>query len=237
MNKMRRYPTSPLIKNITVDSVTFEKHFIAIRHESEILTPLIESPIINFSLREMAYLGAFGLSVIFAAVGSVPILFAALASPLFGLAFLKVHGEIPEMYLYYMLISLLEPSRKKTKNKKKKTKRKKRQRRISTVSGFGERFGVDDYKTSKPASDAIQRIPFIDEHTPIEMTLEIGNNHRYSTVTILVDEQKILRDTTNGAGQIKITIMPQEGRKRFSVRDKDATTTIISKTVELYHEK
>ena len=105
------------------------------------------------------------------------------------------------------------------------------------MSGFGERFAVEDYRTSKPATDAIQRIPFTDEHIPIEMTLEIGNNHRYSTVTILVDEQKILRDTTNGAGQIKITIMPQEGKKRFSVRNKDGTTTIISKTVELYHEE
>ena len=220
-----------LIKNATVNSVTFEKHFIAIRHESEILTPLIESPMINFSLREMAYLGIFGLSVIFTAIGSIPVLFAILSSPLFVLAFLKIHGEIPEMYIYYMLMSFLEP-RKKTK-----TKRKKRRKKISSVSGFGECFTIDGYTESKSVLETIQRIPFADEHTPIEMTLEIGNSHRYSTVTVLVDEQKILRDTTNGAGQIKITIMPQEGKRRFSVRNKDGAVTIISKTVELYHHE
>lgn len=190
---------------------------------------------INFSLREMAYLGIFGLSIIFAAVGSIPVLFAVITSPLFVLAFLKVYGEIPEMYIYYIILSLFEPK------KKNKTKRRKRRKQVSSVSGFGERFMVnddDDTAVSKSsATETIQRIPFTDEHTPIEMTLEIGSNHRYSTVTVLVDEQKILRDATNGAGQIKITIMPQEGKKRFSVRNQDGTMTIIAKTVELYHEK
>ena len=88
-------------------------------------------------------------------------------------------------------------------------------------------------KNSSPhADETIQSVLFAGNHTPIELTLEIGFDHRYKTVTVLIDGQKILHDATNGAGQIKITVVvPQAGKRRFSVKD-DAGMTIITKTVE-----
>ena len=73
---------------------------------------------------------------------------------------------------------------------------------------------------------------FAGNRTPVELTLEIGFDHRYETVAVLIDGQKILHDATNGTGQIKITaVMPHAGKRLFSVKD-DAGMTIITKTVE-----
>ena len=58
----------------------------------------------------MAYLGVFGLSAVFAAIGAIPLFFAAGASPFLVLAFLRISGEIPEMYLYYIIVSVLPVS-------------------------------------------------------------------------------------------------------------------------------
>ena len=219
----------------SVTDMTFEKYFVAVRHESELLTPLIQSPVLNFSLREMAYLGVFGLSAVFAAIGAIPIFFAAGASPFLVMAFLRISGEIPEMYLYYVVVSMLQPKKraKKAKSPKKK-KNKKDGRQTSDIMGFGRiaALATINTKNSASADETIQSVLFAGNHTPIEMTLEIGFHHRYKTVTVLIDGQKILHDATNGAGQIKITVvMPQAGKRRFSVKD-DTGMTIITKTVE-----
>ena len=218
--------------------MTFEKYFVAVRHESELLTPLIQSPILNFSLREMAYLGVFGLSAVFAAIGAIPLFFAAGASPFLVLAFLRISGEIPEMYLYYIVVSMLQPKKRaeKAKSSKKKKKNKKNGRQTSDVLGFGSIVApatINTKNSSSPhADETIQSVLFAGNHTPVELTLEIGFDHRYKTVTVLIDGQKILHDATNGAGQIKITVVvPQAGKRRFSVKD-DAGMTIITKTVE-----
>ena len=219
--------------------MTFEKYFVAVRHESELLTPLIQSPILNFSLREMAYLGVFGLSAVFAAIGAIPLFFAAGASPFLVLAFLRISGEIPEMYLYYIVVSVLQPKKRAEKaksSKKKKKKNKKNGRQTSDVLGFGSiavLAATNTKNSSSPhADETIQSVLFAGNHTPVELTLEIGFDHRYKTVTVLIDGQKILHDATNGAGQIKITVVvPQAGKRRFSVKD-DAGMTIITKTVE-----
>ena len=188
----------------------------------------------------MAYLGAFGLSAVFAAIGAIPLFFAAGASPFLVLAFLRISGEIQEMYLYYIAVSMLQPKKRVEKaksSKKKKKKNKKNGRQTSNVLGFGSiavsaATNTKNSSSSPHADETIQSVLFAGNHTPIELTLEIGFDHRYKTVTVLIDGQKILHDATNGAGQIKITVVvPQAGKRRFSVKD-DAGMTIITKTVE-----
>ena len=185
----------------------------------------------------MAYLGVFGLSAVFAVIGAIPLFFAAGASPFLVLAFLRISGEIPEMYLYYIVVSVLQPKKRveKAKSSKKKNK-KKNGRQTSDVLGFGSIVvlaATNTKNSSSPhADETIQSVLFAGNHTPIELTLEIGFDHRYKTVTVLIDGQRILHDATNGAGQIKITVVvPQAGKRRFSVKD-DAGMTIITKTVE-----
>ena len=188
----------------------------------------------------MAYLGVFGLSAVFAAIGAIPLFFAAGASPFLVLAFLRISGEIQEMYLYYIVVSMLQPKKRVEKaksSKKKKKKNKKNGRQTSNVLGFGSiavsaATNTKNSSSSPHADETIQSVLFAGNHTPIELTLEIGFDHRYKTVTVLIDGQKILHDATNGAGQIKITVVvPQAGKRRFSVKD-DAGMTIITKTVE-----
>ena len=200
------------------DSVTYEKHFVAIRHESEIMTPLIESPLINFSLREISYLGAFGLSLVFAGIGSIPSFFLILTSPLFVLAFLRWHGEIPEMYVYFVVLSFFEPRKKKKKTK----------HPISNISGFGlvSPSGIEEL-----VPESIQKVSFSDEMIPLDITLDIGESHSHEMVTILIDDRKVIRDCTNGVGQIVISIMPQKGARKFSILDSN-NHVIICKTVE-----
>lgn len=204
--------------------MTFEKQFVAIRHESEMTTPLIQSPMINFSLREMGYLGIFGLSIVFSAVGTVSTTFAVATFPLLILALFKWHGEIPEMYLYYIAMSIFEPS---TKNKK----RSKVKNTPSNVIGFGN---ILEIKTES-LKDVIQKVTFSNDSIPIDMTLDIGITHKYETVTILINNSKIARDETNGTGHITITIMPQQGKKKFTVKN-ESNHTIIAKVVEFEHE-
>ena len=85
----------------------------------------------------MAYLGVFGLSAVFAAIGAIPLFFAAGASPFLVLAFLRISGEILEIYLYYIAVSMLQPKKRAEKAKSPKKKNKKDGRRASDVLGFG----------------------------------------------------------------------------------------------------
>ena len=214
--------------------MTYEKYFVAIRHESEIMTPLVESPFINFSLREMGYLGAFGLSAVFAAIGSVPLFFVALTFPFFILAFFRWHGEIPEMYIYFMIMSFLDQQQSSKKNRKNKRNNKEKTKRTkSDISGFGEIVSVN---TKKEIRETIQKITFSDDATPLDITLDIGKTHKHETVTVLIEGTKVMRDNTNGAGLITISVMPQRGKKKFSIKDEN-NHTIICKTVEFAGEK
>ncbi len=200
--------------------MTFTKYFVAIRHESDLLTPLVESPLVNFSLREMAYLGIFGLSAIFAAIGVIPVLIAALTFPCLILAFFKWRGEIPEMYLYYIIISVKKPAKKRPKPR----------HTPSDVVGYGD---SETTYTTDQTPETLQKIKFSDESVPIDMTLNVGESHRYETVTVSINDTKIVCDRTNSAGQITITIMPKRGERQFTVRDSN-DHTIVAKTVEFY---
>ena len=201
----------------------FEKPFVAIRHESEMMTPLIESPFMNFSIRELGYIGMFGLAAVFAILGNVPIWFAIATSPLFILAVFKWHGEIPEMYIYFAIMSFFEPSKKAKRAKKtKKTK--------SDVMGFG---GIIEPVEDEDIVEVEQRIKFIDENIPLDITLDIGNSHSNKMVIVLIDGVSVVNDRTNTGGQIVVSIIPESGTKKFSVCD-EHEHVIITKTVEFY---
>ena len=129
--------------------MTFEKYFVAVRHESELLTPPIQSPVLNFSLREMAYLRVFGLSAVFAVIGAIPIFFAVGASPFLVRTFLRISGEIPEMYLYYAIISVLQPKKRARKAKSPK-KNKKDGHQTSDIMGFGHIVAAITINTKNP---------------------------------------------------------------------------------------
>ena len=199
--------------------MTFEKYFVAIRHESELMTPLVESPLMNFSLREIGYLGVFGLSAVFAAIGSIPSFSIIFTFPLLVLALFRWHGEIPEMYLYFMVMPFFEPSKKK---------RRKAKHPRSEVSGYGERMPITGEQAVR---ERIQKVRFSDEMTPLDMTLEIGGSHIHERVSVFIDDRKIVCDSTNGAGQIVVSVMPQRGQRRLSIRDSDGHI-LISKTVQ-----
>ena len=202
--------------------MTFEKPFVAIRHESELMTPLIESPMMNFSLRELGYVGAFGLSAVFAVMGSIPSSVAMATFPLLILAFFRWHGEIPEMYVYFAVMSIFEPTQKA---KRKKTKHAK-----SDIMGYGT---MPEPVVDKKIVETIQRVKFIDDITPLDVILDVGNSHSHEKVTVLVDGVKVVHDRTNMVGQIVVSVMPENGIKKFSVRD-SRDHVIIAKTVEFY---
>ena len=213
--------------------MTYYKHFVAIRHESDLFTPLIESPMINFSVRELAYIGMFGLAAVFGAVGSLPLLFAALTFPLFILAFFRWHGEIPEMYLYFFVMSFLDPTAKKKRKKEKKTGHK-----SSGIFGFGGGYGLAETAKNTDENklqDTIQKVSYSDEMVPIDITLDIGEARKQETVSVFIDDNKVVCDSTNSMGQIAISIMPVKGKKKFAIKD-DSNATIITKMVEFVNE-
>ena len=201
----------------------FEKPFVAIRHESDMMTPLIESPFINFSVRELGYIGVFGLATVFAVLGNAPTWLAIATSPLFALAVFKWRGEIPEMYFYFAVMSFFEPS--------KKAKRAKKSKKIkSDVMGFG---GIIEPVEDDDIVEVEQKIKFIDENIPLDITLDIGNSHSNKMVIVLINGVSVVNDRTNSAGQIVVSIMPESGTKKFSVCD-EHNHIIITKTVEFY---
>ena len=91
--------------------VTYEQEFVAVRHESDLLTPLFHAPLVSLSVRELGYLGAFVICAMLSLAGSAPPWLAAAGLALAAAAFFRWRGETPEMYLYYAALAALESPR------------------------------------------------------------------------------------------------------------------------------
>ena len=89
--------------------VTYEDDFVAVRHESDLLTPLFHAPLVSLSVRELGYVGAFVVCAMLSFAGSAPPWLAAAGLALAVAAFFRWRGEMPEMYLYYAALAALEP--------------------------------------------------------------------------------------------------------------------------------
>lgn len=88
--------------------VTYEQEFVAVRHESDLLTPLFHAPFASLSVRELGYLGALVICAMLSLAGSAPPWLAAAGLALAAVAFFRWRGETPEMYLYYAALAALE---------------------------------------------------------------------------------------------------------------------------------
>ena len=88
-------------------AVTYDQEFIAVRHESDLLTPLFHAPLVSLSVRELGYVGAFVICAMLSFTGSAPPSLAAAGLVLAAAAFFRWRGEMPEMYLYYAALALL----------------------------------------------------------------------------------------------------------------------------------
>lgn len=94
-------------------AVTYDQEFIAVRHESDLLTPLFHAPFVSLSVRELGYVGAFVMCAMLSLAGSAPPWLGAAGLALAAAAFFRWRGETPEMYLYYAALAVLEsPSRR-----------------------------------------------------------------------------------------------------------------------------
>lgn len=91
--------------------VTYEQEFVAVRHESDLLTPLFHAPFVSLSVRELGYAGAFVICAMLSLSGSAPPWLAAAGLVLAAAAFFRWRGETPEMYLYYAALAALESPR------------------------------------------------------------------------------------------------------------------------------
>ena len=85
--------------------MTFDREFVAVRHESDLLTPLIRTPVASLSVRELGYVGAFVMCAMLSFAGAAPPGLAAAGLLLAAAAFFRWRGELPEMYLYYAALA------------------------------------------------------------------------------------------------------------------------------------
>lgn len=88
-------------------AVTYDKEFIAVRHESDLLTPLLHAPLVSLSVRELGYVGAFVMCAMLSFSGAAPGWLAAAGLALAAAAFFRWRGELPEAYLYYAALAAL----------------------------------------------------------------------------------------------------------------------------------
>ena len=100
-----RYP--PLMRTGAAGAVTYDQEFIAVRHESDLLTPLFHAPLVSLSVRELGYVGAFVICAMLSFTGSAPPWLAAAGLVLAAAAFFRWRGEMPEMYLYYAALACI----------------------------------------------------------------------------------------------------------------------------------
>lgn len=191
--------------------MTYEGLFVAVRHESEFLTPVFQLPMMNLTVREIIYIMSFMMSLVFGLLGSIPIELVYITFPFFLIAFVKIRGEIPEMYLYYMM--MIHPSSKKEKEKKKKIRKAE-----STVQGFGVLAVMDE---PEEVEEVLQDITFDNYNTALDITLDIGRSMAFRDLTVMIDDKKVVNDTTNGSGEITITMLPIDGSVTFKILDEE----------------
>ena len=191
--------------------MTFEQVFVAVRHESELLTPVFQMPMMNFSLRELGYVMSFVMAIVFGTLEAVPIEVVYMTFALFVLAFVKIRGVIPEMYLYYLITA---PPMSKTK----KSRKKKEKHVGSSIVGFGESVEME---YDEEEIEETQEIKFSDNDSPLDVTLDIGKARAFQEVTVMIDGNRVATDMTNGSGNITVTLLPRTGLTRFKILDPD----------------
>ena len=239
-------------------AVTYDKEFVAVRHESDLLTPLLHAPLVSLSVRELGYVGAFVMCAMLAFTGAAPQWLAAAGLVLAAAAFFRWRGELPEAYLYYAAraaLSAAGPARGRRRGRR-------RGRALaaappggraggsSAVVGPGTEYvppgdgdgGGNDEASGAPAAaaprpgrraprPALERVVLAGTGAPVDLTLDIGAAHGHAAVTVCVDGAELVRDAANGEGAVTVTMIPRPGVRLFSVLDR-AGAEIASHAVE-----
>lgn len=227
--------------------VTYEDDFVAVRHESDLLTPLFHAPLVSLSVRELGYVGAFVVCAMLSFAGSAPPWLAAAGLALAVAAFLRWRGEMPEMYLYYAALAALESPRGG------------RRRQGSAPGASGGRRGplrallgalrpppdpasgtrhqvegpgaehVLGSGTPAPApgggpagAPACERVLIGRAGpggalAPVDLALDLGASRAHAGVVVRVDGAELVRDTANGEGMLTVTLIPRAGARRIEV--------------------
>ncbi len=203
--------------------MTYELPWVAIRHDSEIVTPLFQGPLISLSVRELAYAGAFALAAAFSAVGTLPAAAAAAAAPLLAVAFFKWRGEVLETYAYYAGAALLARAAARRGPGKRREKG-----GGCTVEGPGTEW--EGPAGAAPEGPEAVKVP---RGAPADLTLDLGAGMAHRIVTVYVDGRRAVRDAANGEGRVTVTVMPEGGggARTFAVRD-DSGRILASREVE-----
>lgn len=240
-------------------AVTYDQEFIAVRHESDLLTPLFHAPLVSLSVRELGYVGAFVICAMLSFTGSAPPWLAAAGLVLAAAAFFRWRGEMPEMYLYYAALACIAaPAGKRGARRGKGAGRGRgplasllgRPRAggngggAHTVAGPGDEYVLGSGLPSaagrraggSPVAAAAERIEIASGDggacAPADLTLDIGAAHGHAGVVVRVDGAELVRDTANGDGQITVTLIPRAGLRRIEVLDAAGGGTIASRTIE-----
>lgn len=239
-------------------AVTYDQEFIAVRHESDLLTPLFHAPLVSLSVRELGYVGAFVICAMLSFTGSAPPWLAAAGLVLAAAAFFRWRGEMPEMYLYYAALACIAaPAGKRGARRGKGAGRGRGPlaallgRRRAGGNGGGAHVVAgpgDEYVLGSGAQAAAGRRARGSEEAaaerieiasgdggacaPADLTLDIGAAHGHAGVVVRVDGAELVRDTANGEGQITVTLIPRAGLRRIEVLDAAGGGEIASHVVE-----
>lgn len=244
-------------------AVTYDQEFIAVRHESDLLTPLFHAPLVSLSVRELGYVGAFVICAMLSFTGSAPPWLAAAGLVLAAAAFFRWRGEMPEMYLYYAALAGLAPSGRGVSRMRKGSGGTARRRgplaallgRRQAGGGGGEGRqvvgpGAEHVLGSgapggagRRAGAAVERVVIAGGGkeggggaAPADLALDIGAAHGHTGVIVRVDGAELVRDTANGEGQLVVTLIPRAGLRRIEVIDAAGGGAIASRMVEFVED-
>ena len=231
----------PLMRTGAAPAVTYDKEFIAVRHESDLLTPLFHAPLVSLSVRELGYVGAFVMCAMLSFSGAAPGWLAAAGLALAAAAFFRWRGELPEAYLYYAALAALaaagpRPGRRGGSGKGKKGRRAGRRGRRrgvaaallgrpeggsgSAVVGPGVEY-VPPAAAPAPGLGGVaaaaagptpERVELGAAGAPVDLTLDVGAAHGHAAVTVCVDGAELVRDAANGEGEVTVTMIPAARR-------------------------
>lgn len=241
-------------------AVTYDQEFIAVRHESDLLTPLFHAPLVSLSVRELGYVGAFVICAMLSFTGSAPPWLAAAGLVLAAAAFFRWRGEMPEMYLYYAALACIAAPAGKRGARRGKGAGSGRGPLAAllgrpraggngggahTVAGPGDEYVLGSgaqaaagRRAGGSEAAAAERVAIGDGGgdggacAPADLTLDIGAAHGHAGVVVRVDGAELVRDTANGEGQITVTLIPRAGLRRIEVLDAAGGGTIASRTIE-----
>ena len=244
-------------------AVTYDQEFIAVRHESDLLTPLFHAPLVSLSVRELGYVGSFVICAMLSFTGSAPPWLAAAGLVLAAAAFFRWRGEMPEMYLYYAALACLEaPSGRRGARRGKGSRGGTRGRGplasllgrppaggaagegAHLVVGPGDEFVLGRGAAGRRGGGAagVERVAIASRGgagacAPADLALDIGAAHGHAGVVVRVDGAELVRDTANGDGQITVTLIPRPGVRRIDVLDAAGGGAIASRMIEFVEEE